>query len=75
MRYWEPYIPNRYVVILEASCCEQFVLCTWGNSEYFVKHRTSNGRELITARGPYGPAARTWQRLSASHNHRKRATS
>jgi hypothetical protein len=62
---------NGLPAVIEASCCEEFILCSEG-AEFFVRRRTDEGLHQETARGRYAQAAKVWSELAERHRHQER---
>ncbi|MFI7696810.1 hypothetical protein ACIBQ6_47605 [Nonomuraea sp. NPDC049655] len=59
------------VRVVEASCCEEYVLC-FEAAQFFVRRVTERGDHEETARGPYARAAAVWAELARRHVCRSR---
>ncbi len=68
MTLWIPHTPQGLRCVVEASCCEEFVLCSEG-AVYYVIRRDEAGEFQETARGEYGLAFTAWMTLADSHTH------
>ncbi|MFI6922071.1 hypothetical protein ACIBIZ_19170 [Nonomuraea spiralis] len=63
---WEPHVPRGLLRVVEASCCEEYVLC-FEAAQFFVRRVTGQGAYEETARGPYARAAAVWGELAGRH--------
>ncbi|MCK2219680.1 hypothetical protein MF672_038680 [Actinomadura sp. ATCC 31491] len=72
---WEPYIPARTRLrVIEASCCEAFILA-YEEGDFFVWRHAAAGRFEQTARGPYRLAFLAWMALITTHpKHNREVT-
>lgn len=75
MYRWEPYTPSGALFcVVEASCCEEFVLSSEGGT-FFIRRRADDGGWVETARGGYYRAAKVWMDLARGHQHERRTAS
>lgn len=66
MHRWQSSAPQGRVRVVEASCCEEYVLCLEA-AQYFVRRRAGDGGFEETARGSYVRAFRAWTELDTRH--------
>jgi hypothetical protein len=73
MHQWVRYVPRDVLFcVVEASCCEEYILCSEG-AEFFVVRRLGRGKYEETARGSYPQASKAWTELSGDHAHKRAA--